>query len=135
MPTLHYKLVRWKKPQEGWVTCNTDGAIKRNPRQSSYGYCIRDKRGDLIYVEAQSIGEAPNTEAKSKQAVKGPTKGERQGDLSEPTTSIRQRDRHKEARELTGSLLFDFNRKRKGSRSQIRKKKEEEGEEFLHGAS
>ncbi|KAH0758004.1 hypothetical protein KY290_021497 [Solanum tuberosum] len=58
-PTLHYMLV----PQEGWVTCNTNGAGKGNLRQSSYGYCIRDGRGDLIYAEAQSIGEATNMEA------------------------------------------------------------------------
>ncbi|KAH0714764.1 hypothetical protein KY285_009081 [Solanum tuberosum] len=51
------------KPQEGWVTRNTDGAIKGNLGKSAYGYCIRDKDEDLIYVEAHNIGEATNMEA------------------------------------------------------------------------
>ncbi|KAK4735964.1 hypothetical protein R3W88_010225 [Solanum pinnatisectum] len=50
-------------PREGWVTCNTDGASKGNPSQSAYGFCIRNRGGDLIYAEAQSIGEATNMEA------------------------------------------------------------------------
>jgi len=61
--TLHYQVVRWMKPQEGWVTCNTDGASKGNPGKSAYVYCIRDKDGDLIYAEARNIGEATNVEA------------------------------------------------------------------------
>ncbi|KAH0661632.1 hypothetical protein KY284_026563 [Solanum tuberosum] len=61
--TLHYQVVRWMKPQEGWVTCNTDGASKGNPGKSAYGYCIRDKDGDLIYAEAHNIGVATNMEA------------------------------------------------------------------------
>jgi len=56
-------LVSWKPPSEGWVTCNTDGASKGNPGKSSYGYCIRDGNGDLIYAEAHNIGEATNMEA------------------------------------------------------------------------
>lgn len=59
----------------------------------------------------------------SKRVVKGPAKGERQRALSESTTNIQQRYRHKEARELTGSLLFGFNWEINGSRSQIRNKK------------
>ncbi|KAK4714445.1 hypothetical protein R3W88_020352 [Solanum pinnatisectum] len=60
---LHYQVVRWMKPPEGWVACNTDGASKGNPVRSAYGYCIRDKNRDLIYAEAQSIGETTNMEA------------------------------------------------------------------------
>ncbi|KAH0651617.1 hypothetical protein KY285_031747 [Solanum tuberosum] len=62
-PNIHYLLVRWKMPREGWVTCNTDGASKGNPGLSAYGFCIRNRGGDLIYAEAQSIGEATNMEA------------------------------------------------------------------------
>ncbi|KAH0755025.1 hypothetical protein KY290_025295 [Solanum tuberosum] len=59
-PLLHYRVIRWTKPSEGWVTCNTDGASKGNPGISSYGYCIRDMNGDLMYAEAHNIGEATN---------------------------------------------------------------------------
>ncbi|KAH0661911.1 hypothetical protein KY284_026842 [Solanum tuberosum] len=62
-PTLHYKLVYWEPPKTDWVTCNTDGACRGNPGQSSYGFSIRDKNGDLIYAEAQRIGEATNMDA------------------------------------------------------------------------
>ena len=42
------------------MKCNTDGASKRNPGMSSYGYCIRDENGDLIYAKPNSIGETTN---------------------------------------------------------------------------
>lgn len=64
-PTLHYQMVSWRKPSEGWVTCNTDGASKGNPGVSSYGYCIRDMNGDLIYAEAHNLGETTNMEAEA----------------------------------------------------------------------
>ncbi|XP_049396567.1 uncharacterized protein LOC125860610 [Solanum stenotomum] len=62
-PTLHYQVVRWTKPSDGWVTCNTDGASKGNPGISSYEYCIRDRNGDLIYAKAHRISETTNMEA------------------------------------------------------------------------
>ncbi|KAH0679660.1 hypothetical protein KY284_020745 [Solanum tuberosum] len=62
-PNIHYLLARWKMPMEGWITCNTDGASKGNPGQSAYGFCLRNRSGDLLYAEAQSIGEATNMEA------------------------------------------------------------------------
>ncbi|KAH0636655.1 hypothetical protein KY289_036570 [Solanum tuberosum] len=56
-------MVKWMKPSEGWVTCNTDRASKGNSGLSSYEFCIRDENGDLIYAEAHSIGETTNMEA------------------------------------------------------------------------
>ncbi|KAK6773737.1 hypothetical protein RDI58_028975 [Solanum bulbocastanum] len=64
-PILHYLAVKWTHPQEGWVKCNTDGASKGNPEESSYGFCIRDSSGDLLYAEAKSIGVATNMEAET----------------------------------------------------------------------
>jgi len=61
-PTLYYRIVCWDKPNPEWVKCNTDGACRENPGQSSYGFSIRNSRGDLIYAEAQIIGEAINME-------------------------------------------------------------------------
>lgn len=39
---------------------NTDGASRENPERSSYGFCVRDSHGDLIYAEADYIGESTN---------------------------------------------------------------------------
>ncbi|WMV31014.1 hypothetical protein MTR67_024399 [Solanum verrucosum] len=59
-PTLFYHIVRWTRPKEGWVKCNTDGASRGNPGMSSYGFCLRDSSGDLLYAEAKIIGFATN---------------------------------------------------------------------------
>ncbi|KAH0649910.1 hypothetical protein KY284_029822 [Solanum tuberosum] len=50
-PTLYYRIAHWTRPEEGWIKCNTDGASKGNPGMSSYGFCLRDKNGDVIYAE------------------------------------------------------------------------------------
>lgn len=62
---LHCIVVRWNNSEEGWVTCNTDGASKGNPGMSSYGFCVRNREGDLIYAEAQNLGITTNMEAES----------------------------------------------------------------------
>ena len=48
---------------EGWVNCNTDGASIGNQGESSYGFCIRGSQGDLVYADAQSIGNTTNMKA------------------------------------------------------------------------
>ncbi|KAH0681225.1 hypothetical protein KY284_022310 [Solanum tuberosum] len=53
-----------KGGNQNWKELITNGACRGNPGQSSYGFSIKDKNGDLIYVEAQLIGEATNMEAK-----------------------------------------------------------------------
>lgn len=40
------------KPEEGWIECNTNGSTKYNLAISSYGFCVKDSRGDLVYVES-----------------------------------------------------------------------------------
>ncbi|KAH0650294.1 hypothetical protein KY284_030206 [Solanum tuberosum] len=57
-PKLYHHRVTWEKPQLGWLKCNTDGASRGNPRESSYSFCLRDNHGDLIYAEAQKIGQS-----------------------------------------------------------------------------
>ncbi|KAH0722533.1 hypothetical protein KY290_005185 [Solanum tuberosum] len=64
-PTLYYHVVNWKLTEMGWIKCNTGGASKGNPRQSSYGFYIRNHTGELLYVEAQSIGVTTNIDAES----------------------------------------------------------------------
>ncbi|KAG5611054.1 hypothetical protein H5410_022335 [Solanum commersonii] len=58
--TLHYHIVNWKLPEEGWIKCNTDGATKGNPGQSAYEFCMRNNNGDLVYAEGEDIGVATN---------------------------------------------------------------------------
>ncbi|KAH0722705.1 hypothetical protein KY290_005357 [Solanum tuberosum] len=61
-PVLHYHIVKWLTPEERWIKCNTDGASKGNPGENSYGFCIRRSQGDLVYAEAQKIGNTTNIE-------------------------------------------------------------------------
>ncbi|KAH0665054.1 hypothetical protein KY285_026260 [Solanum tuberosum] len=51
---------------EGIVECNTDGASSGNPGESTYSFCVRNKEGDLIYAEAQNIGQSTSMEAEIK---------------------------------------------------------------------
>ncbi|WMV54330.1 hypothetical protein MTR67_047715 [Solanum verrucosum] len=62
-PKLYHYAVTWKKTQLGWVECNTDGASKGNPGESTYSFCVRNNEGDLVYAEAQNIGEGTSMEA------------------------------------------------------------------------
>ncbi|KAK6777990.1 hypothetical protein RDI58_024708 [Solanum bulbocastanum] len=62
-PNLYFHIVKWEAPDEGWVKCNTDGARKGNPGESSYGFCLRNSTGDLLYAEAQCIDITTNIEA------------------------------------------------------------------------
>lgn len=55
-PRLYHCLVSWKKPDIGRVKVNTDGASHGNPGLSTYGYCVRDDKGDLIYAQAGQLG-------------------------------------------------------------------------------
>ncbi|KAK4732460.1 hypothetical protein R3W88_025448 [Solanum pinnatisectum] len=50
-PKLHFVWVTWKYPNSQRLKCNTDGASRGNPGLSSYGFCTRDDRGDLIFAE------------------------------------------------------------------------------------
>ncbi|KAH0696182.1 hypothetical protein KY289_013664 [Solanum tuberosum] len=52
LKVMYPRLVYWEKPIPEWVKCNTDGACRGNPGQSSYGFSIRNNMGDLIYAEA-----------------------------------------------------------------------------------
>lgn len=64
-PKIHYHKVVWSKPGVGQVKCNIDGASKGNSGLSSYGFCITDDKGDLIYARAKGLGVSTNTEEES----------------------------------------------------------------------
>ncbi|XP_059285202.1 uncharacterized protein LOC132038567 [Lycium ferocissimum] len=62
-PRIRYQFIYWDPPPDGMIKCNIDGASKGNPGRSSYGYCLRNSLGDLIYVEGKEIHETTNMEA------------------------------------------------------------------------
>lgn len=64
-PRLHYHKVMWLKPGIGQAKCDTDGASRGNPGINSYGFCIRDDKGDLIYARAKGLGFDTNTVAEA----------------------------------------------------------------------
>ncbi|XP_075087565.1 uncharacterized protein LOC142169583 [Nicotiana tabacum] len=60
IPILRYTKVLWKLPLDGWIKCNTDGASRGDNGGVSYGFCIRDGIGDLIYAQADAVHDATN---------------------------------------------------------------------------
>ncbi|PHU23023.1 hypothetical protein BC332_08130 [Capsicum chinense] len=64
-PRLQYHQVVWKKPEHLQLKYNTDIACRGNSGMSSYGFCIRDERKDLVYARAKGLGLGTNTEAEA----------------------------------------------------------------------
>ncbi|XP_049392478.1 uncharacterized protein LOC125856869 [Solanum stenotomum] len=54
-PKLHYFSVIWKPPDIIRIKCNTDGASRGNSSLSSFGYCLRDSRGDILFAKSRGI--------------------------------------------------------------------------------
>lgn len=63
-PKLYFLPVSWK-PIEGILKCNTDCASRGNPGRSTYGFCIRNSTGNLIYAQGEEIREGTNLEAEA----------------------------------------------------------------------
>lgn len=61
--------VQCQLPKERWYKCNTDGASRGNPGPSSYGFCVRDDSGDVVFARAQEIGLSTNVIAEAKTIV------------------------------------------------------------------
>ncbi|XP_070041101.1 uncharacterized protein [Nicotiana tomentosiformis] len=57
MPKLRYTKVLWELHPVGWIKYITDGA--------SYGFCIRDGIGDIIYAHADAVEDATNNVAEA----------------------------------------------------------------------
>ncbi|XP_060170637.1 uncharacterized protein LOC132601572 [Lycium barbarum] len=70
-PILISKIVYWRLPYERWYKCNTDGTSKGNPGPSSYGFCVRDWHGDLIYAECKELGLNSNVVAEARAMMEG----------------------------------------------------------------
>ncbi|KAH0678618.1 hypothetical protein KY284_019703 [Solanum tuberosum] len=59
-------MVKWEYPPKGWVKYNTDGASRGNPGLSSYDFCLRNDRGDIIDAEGATIESTTITVAEAK---------------------------------------------------------------------
>ncbi|KAH0650456.1 hypothetical protein KY284_030368 [Solanum tuberosum] len=66
-PTVKVTRVIWRPPATGWIKVNTDGVSKRNLRRSSWGFCVRNNKGDIIQAQAKEIDEplSTNTQAET----------------------------------------------------------------------
>lgn len=52
-------------PIDGWIKCNIDGACGGDNGGASYGFCIRNGIGDLIYAQADLVQEVINNIAEA----------------------------------------------------------------------
>ncbi|XP_070046428.1 uncharacterized protein [Nicotiana tomentosiformis] len=62
---LRYIKFMWKLPSVGRIKCNTDGTCRGDNGGASYGFCIRDGIGDLIYAQADAVKETTNNIAET----------------------------------------------------------------------
>nr|XP_033511835.1 uncharacterized protein LOC117276617 [Nicotiana tomentosiformis] len=65
IPRLRFTKVLWQLPPDRWIKCNTDGAFRGEFGGASYGFCIRDSIGDLMYAQADVVEEATNNIAEA----------------------------------------------------------------------
>lgn len=47
--------VKWKKPPQGWVKCNTDGAWSKEGNRWGIGWVLRDNQGKVLWVGARAL--------------------------------------------------------------------------------
>ncbi|XP_059310637.1 uncharacterized protein LOC132061989 [Lycium ferocissimum] len=64
--------VVWRLPDKGWIKVNTDGASRGNPGRSSWGFCVRNERGDILRAQAQELVDSwsTNTQAEAMAILK-----------------------------------------------------------------
>ncbi|KAL0292122.1 UNVERIFIED_CONTAM: putative ribonuclease H protein [Sesamum radiatum] len=55
------KIVKWTKPEAGWIKINTDGASKGNPGVAGAGGIARNEEGAVIFAFYETLGEANNS--------------------------------------------------------------------------
>lgn len=59
---MRFTKVVWKLSENGWVKYNIDGASRGNPGVSSFAFCVRNEKGDLIYAEGDKMEDTSNVE-------------------------------------------------------------------------
>lgn len=66
VPKVKWTKVLWEFPPEGWIKYSTDGASRGNPGLSSYAYCLRDEKGDLLFAKCDIIDNTYNIVAEAR---------------------------------------------------------------------
>ncbi|WMV30097.1 hypothetical protein MTR67_023482 [Solanum verrucosum] len=69
-PLIKSQVVIWRKPEIGWLKCNTDGACRGNLGERSAAFCIRDADGNLVYAEAKRLWITNSIQAEAR-AIQG----------------------------------------------------------------
>ncbi|KAF3658017.1 hypothetical protein FXO38_13428 [Capsicum annuum] len=54
-PTIKVIGVMWEFLKSGWVKYNPDRVSRGNPGRSSWAFCLRDEKGDLVYAAGEAI--------------------------------------------------------------------------------
>ncbi|XP_060177980.1 uncharacterized protein LOC132607916 [Lycium barbarum] len=70
VPKLKVTKVVWSFPMESAWKCNADGATRGNPGRSSFAFCVRDHKGDLVHAFAKEMEESTNTELEARALLK-----------------------------------------------------------------
>ncbi|KAG2684189.1 hypothetical protein I3760_10G065300 [Carya illinoinensis] len=70
-PLEKVTMVKWIKPQQGWVKLNIDGSSLGNPGQSGVGGVIRDTRGHLCIAYSMALGQGSNNYVELKGLLEG----------------------------------------------------------------
>ncbi|KAH0669829.1 hypothetical protein KY289_024322 [Solanum tuberosum] len=65
-PKLYYQSVAWRPLEGTFIKCNTNRGCRGNPGLSTYGFCLRNSEGNLIYAQAEPIGVTTNMEAEAR---------------------------------------------------------------------
>ncbi|WMV13503.1 hypothetical protein MTR67_006888 [Solanum verrucosum] len=78
-PTLYFHIVKWSVLRRYGLSVTRMGQPEGIPGESSYGFCIRDNKGDLVYAEAQNIGITTNMEEETTTVWKALQHCKRQG--------------------------------------------------------
>ncbi|PHT39643.1 Superoxide dismutase [Mn], mitochondrial [Capsicum baccatum] len=63
----YYLQYKNELPENGIIKCNTDGACRGNPGTGAYGFCLRNREGDLVYAQGEDIGITTNVIAKMRE--------------------------------------------------------------------
>ncbi|XP_035549769.1 uncharacterized protein LOC118349441 [Juglans regia] len=65
------RMIRWTRPQQGWVKLNIDGSSLGNPSFSGVGGVIRDANGNLLLAYSISLGQSTNNFAELSSLLEG----------------------------------------------------------------
>ncbi|XP_060200113.1 uncharacterized protein LOC132628344 [Lycium barbarum] len=60
-----------KIPSDRCYKCNKDGASRANPGPSSYGFCVRDWKGDMVFAQWKKIEETTNAISEARVVMEG----------------------------------------------------------------